>query len=193
MPDSEQDWNFRVYLDGKEIGFHNFSLSGDTDDQVLVTEAEFDVKLLFITVYKYRHRNQETWRGNCLRSIDSQTNANGDRFSVSGQQLSGKFDIDADEKSQIPGNCVMSFAYWDPSFLEQQFLLNSQTGEYTEVDIEPVGEQSILVQGREIVADRYRVTAPGVELEVWYSKGQGEWLGLQSTTKEGRKIRYELV
>lgn len=191
--ESQRDWNFRVYLDDKEIGYHNFRLNADSDNRVLTTEAEFDVKLLFITVYRYRHTNEETWDGTCLQSIDSQTNANGKRFSVNGRQEGGKFDLEARKKSDIPGDCVMTFAYWNPEFLNQQYLLNPQTGEYTAVDVQPLGEQEIIVQGREVTADRYRVSGPNVELEVWYSKKQGEWLGLQSTTKEGRKIRYELV
>mgnify|MGYP001811951864 CR=1 FL=1 len=187
-----RDWNFRVFLDNKEIGYHNFSLAEDAQRKTLVTEAEFNVKLLFVTVYRYRHSNAETWDGRCLQSIDSETNANGDRFAVKGRKTADKFAVVTDDPVQIPSNCVMTFAYWDPSFLDQQYLLNSQTGQYTPVDVELLGEETLKVKGVEVAADRYRILTENAEVEVWYSK-ERDWVGLQSTTKEGRKIRYELV
>ncbi|MBT8079347.1 MAG: hypothetical protein KJO31_12280 [Gammaproteobacteria bacterium] len=192
LNDAARDWNFRVYLDNKAIGYHNFSLARDDEQKTLLTEAQFDVKFLFVTVYRYRHRNAETWDGRCLQSIDAKTNANGDRFVVQGRQVDDEFALTTEEAKQIPSDCVMTFAYWDPTFLDQQYLLNSQTGSYTPVDVEPLGEDTLNVKGSEVVADRYRIRTENAEVEVWYSKQQ-EWVGLQSTTKEGRKIRYELV
>ena len=71
------EWNFKVYLDDSPIGFHRFSLSGDQQQRQLVTEADFQVKFLFITAYRYQHQNTETWQGDCLERLESRTDANG--------------------------------------------------------------------------------------------------------------------
>ena len=36
-------------------------------------------------------------------------------------------------------DCLMSFAYWDQRFLQQQRLLNTQTGELIAVEIPSLG------------------------------------------------------
>ncbi|MEO1201858.1 MAG: DUF6134 family protein, partial [Pseudomonadota bacterium] len=63
------EWRFQVFLNDKPIGYHSFSVENDGRDQVLTTEASFDVKLLFITAFRYRHENTETWRDGCLQSM----------------------------------------------------------------------------------------------------------------------------
>ena len=75
------EWNFKVYLDDSPIGFHRFSLSGDQQQRQLVTEADFQVKFLFITAYRYQHQNTETWQGDCLERLESRTDANGNVIS----------------------------------------------------------------------------------------------------------------
>jgi hypothetical protein len=86
----------------------------------------------------------------------------------------------------------MSFAYWNPSFLEQQKLLNPQSGEYLDVTVEELGQQQIQARGELTPARLYSVEARGMELKVWYSI-DNEWLALESLAKGGRTIRYELL
>ena len=39
----------------------------------------------------------------------------------------------------------MTFAYWNHDFLHQSRLLNPQTGEYMDVQIEKVGDETLAV------------------------------------------------
>jgi hypothetical protein len=187
-----KEWNFRVYLDDSEIGYHTFSLVEEDGRKRLVTEAEFEVKFLFFTAYRYEHNNVETWQGECLQEIQSETDANGRKFAVRGVRDDSGLEIEAaDGVRDVPG-CVKTFAYWNPDILDEPELLNSQTGELLEVDIEPVATETLIVSGREVPARRYRLQAKNMELDIWYSRDQGRWLALESTVKGGRKLRYEL-
>jgi hypothetical protein len=94
------------------------------------------------------------------------------------------------EQELLP-DCVMSFAYWNPEFLQQKRLLNPQTGEFLDVDIEAMGTEDLEVRGEKIAAERYRITGRDIDIMVWYSENN-EWLSLQSVVKNGRIIRYEL-
>lgn len=189
---SLDEWNFRVYLDDAEIGYHNFRLIDEGGRQQLMTEAEFQVKFLFITAYRYEHTNQETWQGDCLQEISARTDANGKRFVVSGAQEENGFAVTANqEQSEISG-CVKTFAYWNPEILHEPALLNSQTGEVLPVTVTPVAEEMLLVRGEKTPAMRYKLTARNMELDIWYSSDD-RWLALESTVKGGRKLRYELT
>jgi len=93
--------------------------------------------------------------------------------------------------SQLP-ECIMTFAYWNPDFLSQRQLLNQQTGEYVDVEIEELGTESLDVRGEAVTATRFKLTSPDANLTLWYSTDD-EWLALESVAKGGQIIRYELT
>lgn len=186
------EWNFRVYLDDNEIGYHHYRVVDDGPMQKVTSEAEFEVKFLFITAYRYEHYNEETWRGECVAEISSTTDANGERFRVEGRRIGNRLEVSgADGSTDLPG-CVKTFAYWDPGFLRAPRLMNSQTGELLPVSVEPVATEWLNVRGQATEARRYKLTARNMELDIWYSNDD-RWLALESTVKGGRKLRYELT
>lgn len=188
-----REWNFQVYLNDDPIGFHNFRLDPQEDGYQLRTEAEFKVKVLFVTAYRYQHENVETWRNGCLEHIEARTNDNGDKFRVVGQRDAGGFDLATSAgPDSLDSGCVRTFSYWDLAALKDSQLLNSQTGAYQPVDVALVGRESIEVAGEQVLADRYSLAADGLALDLWYSP-EGEWLALTSTVEKGRQLRYELV
>jgi len=191
-----QAWNFRVFLDEAPIGRHSFTLRREGDESELRSEARFEVKLLFVTVYRYAHRAVERWRGNCLASLTASTDDDGQRQSVearsgAGVPGPGRLDIVRREGSQSLQGCVMTYAYWNPDILQQARLLNAQTGEWDPVRISDAGEERIAVRGVSVAARRYRIAGPQHPIDVWYS-AQREWLALESTVAGGRKLRYRI-
>ena len=191
-PEFESEWKFAVYLDDSQIGHHNFHLAKHENSWLLTTDADFKVKFLVFTAYRYQHSNREVWRDNCLQEIESSTNANGTPFSVSGSRKDGGFTVETNKFRDDLGDCVKTFAYWDPEILNESKLLNSQTGELLPVRIDQAAEEMLTVKGQETPAVRYHLVAKGMELDIWYSTDQ-RWLALESTTKGGRKLRYELT
>lgn len=190
--ESGQAWRFRVYLDDREIGYHHFRLADAGDRQVLHSEADFEYRLMFLTLYEYEHENRETWSGDCLYSVDSRTDANGEPFSVEGRRTAGAFRVQARGDTVRLPECVMSFAYWNPAFLRQQRLLNTQNGEYLEIAVSDPVPESRVVRGEQRPALRYRLEAGELSLDLWYSI-DNEWLALESEVKGGRTLRYELM
>jgi hypothetical protein len=191
-PAENREWSFRVLLDGKDVGSQRFVLTNADGKTRLETEANFKVKFLFATVYQYMHRNVETWEGNCLTEIRSTTDANGKPYAVNGQQRDGFFEMQGDgQKEQLP-ECISSFAYWDPSFLENSQLLNSQNGKYLDVQITQVGTDFLTIKGEQVAARKYHLAAGELDLHLWYSS-EDEWLALESRTKGNRVLSYELL
>lgn len=185
------EWNFNVYLDDKQVGTHLFEVVDGADYRVVQSTANFDVKFLFFSAYSYQHTNQERWANNCLLTFDSNTTVNGEPTAVSGAAVEAGFVVERGAEQQLLPDCVMSFAYWNPVFLQQKRLLNPQTGEFLDVDIEAMGTEDLEVRGEKIAAERYRITGRDIDIMVWYSENS-EWLSLQSVVKNGRIIRYEL-
>jgi len=190
--DGGREWQFQVLLDGDEIGYHRFELVEDGDQHRVISEASFTVRFLFFDAYRYEHSNEELWRDGCLQRMEAQTEVNGKSLAVLGRQIEDGFVVATGGDESTISECVMSFAYWSPEFLEQERLLNSQTGEYVPVTIEPVSEELLKVRGEEVEAIRYSLDAGKLDMQLWYSP-EREWLGLESTTKGGRLLRYVLL
>jgi hypothetical protein len=150
---AEQAWRFRVYLDDKEIGYHEFRVREQDGVRRLETEASFEYKLLFLTLYEYEHENTEIWKGDCLAEIQS---------------------------------------YWNPAFLEQDRLLNSQNGEFVDIEVGAPERVDLEVRGTVLPALRYRIEGEDLGIELYYSESQ-EWLALEADAAGGRKLRYELI
>ena len=192
IADDHQEYQFRVLLDGKKIGTHLYTVTDSEDGRVVQSDASFDVRFLFFTAYRYRHSNTELWNGDCLQNLSSQTDANGKQVAVSGEAMDDGFVVSLQDEARSLPACVSSFAYWDVDFLDQQRLLNPQTGDYVDVDITAIGETELTLDGELVSALQYRLTGEGIELDIWYSQDD-EWLALQSVAKGGRLLRYERV
>lgn len=192
--DADVAWRFRVYLDEKEIGYHNFYLDENGEDRQLRSVAKFEYRVLGLRLYHYTHENVETWSDGCLQSIESWTDANGRPYAVAGQaepEPAGGFRVRGSAGEEALTGCVMSFAYWNPAFLQQERLLNTQTGKFHEVEVSPPVRETLQLRGEPRDAWRYRVAAEGLRLDLWYS-AEREWLALESEVKSGRTLRYEL-
>lgn len=192
VPDT-RSWNFEVFLNDKPIGHHHFALKPADNGYTLQTEAEFEVNVLFFTAYRYEHENVEQWQNGCLQSIDAKTNDNGEALKVKGVQENNGFSLArADGSETLGAGCVRTFAYWDLAALKDERLLNSQTGEYQQVELRSLGPDRIEINGQTVDATRYALTGRDLSLQLWYGP-DGDWLKLSSTVENGRELRYELV
>ena len=187
------NWTFGVLLDDREIGYHNFSVTRDGATNVVETEAKFDVRFLFVTAFRYRHRNTEIWNDGCLASIDATTDRNGDLLEVTGEQRLDGFSVSGLTGPVALPDCVRTFAYWNPAILESERLLNSQTGDYEDVAVTFEGEETVTVGGEPVDALRYRLSVEAGDITLWYSSGDRRWLALEAPARGGRTLRYRPV
>ena len=186
-----QVWQFRVLLDGREIGEHRFELDVAGAQRELRSRARFDVRVLFVDAYRYRHEAVEVWDGGCLQSLVARTETNGQREDVRAAMRDGTLIVDGASGRAEHAGCVMSFAYWDPRILTARRLLNSQTGELLPVQVATLGEETLDVRGQRVAAQRHRISGPQLQIDLWYSAGG--WVALEALAQGGRRLRYELA
>jgi hypothetical protein len=189
---ADQEWRFQVYLDNKEIGYHDFILQELDDQRTLQSEANFEYRLLFVKLYGYEHENTETWAGNCLTGIKSTTDANGKSFEVSGSLEGDRFVLSGTAGDADLPACSMSFAYWNPVFLQEDQLINVQNGEVLDIEVSDPELVELEVRGVLQPAYRYELGAGEMNIVLWYSENN-EWLALETDARGGRRLRYELL
>jgi hypothetical protein len=189
--DGVRELNFDVFLDDRAIGYQRFELTPAGEGTRIETQAEFEVKLLRITAFAYDHRNTEVWRGGCLQAIDSRTDSNGKKYTVSGRARGAAFVVATNDGESRLGDCVASFAYWDRDvLLQRQQLLNSQTGEYVAVRIDSLGPDRVRIGERDVAVERYALKGQDLDITLAYAAGGGDWVALDSRLDGGRTLRY---
>ena len=186
-----RSWNFRVLLDGRDIGRHVFELRTLGEEVELRSEARFSVDVLFFNAFRYAHDATERWRGGCLRSLVSKTDTNGALESVKAASRDNRLVVEGPAGREEHEGCVRSFAYWDPVLLRASRLLNSQSGELLPVTVTREGDETIEVRGRPVVAQRHRLVGPNLRIDLWYADGR--WVALESPAAGGRRLRYQLI
>lgn len=187
----QRSWSFRVLLDDREIGRHQFTVSPSGAAREVRSDARFDVRVLFVSAYPYLHEATERWEGDCLQSLVSRTNTNGERQSVNAAAQGGRLVVQHLQGRDEHEGCVMSFAYWNPQILKARQLLNSQTGELVAVTVTPQGNETVAVRGQPLAAQHHRISAPNLQIDLWYA---GErWVALEASAAGGRRLRYELM
>jgi len=190
---TKDELTFAVSLDDKPIGMHRFRIADDGATRVVESEASFDVRILRVPVYRYRHRNTETWQNGCLKRIDSETDANGTPYAVDLSKTAAGYRIVTPSEARTHAvDCMMSFAYWDQRFLQQQRLLNTQTGEWIPVEIQPLGESQRQIANQVLPVQGFRILAESqdVDIKVFYHRADGRWVALESVLEGGRMLRY---
>ena len=187
-------WDFRVTLNDDVIGWHRFSMRANEPTAEMHGEADFAVKFLGLTVYRYRHVISSRWRGDCLASLDAHTDDDGTNISVSASDRDGGVLVKVaggGAASRQMSGCLMDFAYWNLRMLEQTRLLNPQTGEVEPVRIARGRRARLTVHGQPVEAQAWRIEGRHEPIEVWYS-AQGDWIGLDAEVNGGRMLSYRL-
>ena len=184
--------NFKVFLDSKEIGYHQVHIRPTIDGEQVNVEAKFEVKFLFITAFSYLHTAEELWKNGCLQSINTQTTENGDEMFVRSEPILGGLAITSHQSETSLTGCIRSFAYWDHQRLDTIRLLNTQTGQYVPAKFSSMGEVSYNHEGKRVAARQYVLEAENAEINLWYSL-DNEWLALRTKVKGGRELAYHRI
>jgi len=184
-----KEWTFDAILNDKLIGQHTFIYK---DDKTL-SQANFEFEYFFMD-FIYQHKSTETWDGNCLKSITSNTDDDGEIYDVDGRLGLDGFVVSSNNKTAKLPLCIMTFSYGNPKILEQKKLMNAQSGEYLGVDIQFLSQEDYILKGKNIKANLWQIKAEGENgdllIHLWYDKNM-QWVGLKSSTPIG-DMHYKL-
>lgn len=190
---SDGEMAFKVLRKDSDIGTHSISFRREGED--LHVEISIDLEVGFgpITLFEYTHRNHEVWRDGRLLRLDSRTNDNGDSHEVTVRRTDDGLRVEATgiESYTAPANSIPT-SYWHPDTVAQSRMINTQTGEMVDIDIEPAGEERIAVAGEIRRATKYEVSGD-IDLRLWYDpemEPRGQLLKLAFTAR-GSEVEYK--
>jgi len=196
MNDEKKSWYFEAYLDDSKIGHHTFEVNINDTQTTVLSQAEFDVSILFIPVFKYEHTNNEVWNNGCLVKLNSTTFNDGEDLFVNLSNDNGITHIETAKNKLTKSECVRSFAYWDAELIKSNALLNTQTGEVVDITYKVVGSEKIMINDISVDTQRYQLlgkdeSGNDIDINLWYNNDK-QWVALESKLENGRYLRYQL-
>lgn len=162
------DSRFTVMREGSPIGTHRIRTEQVGDETRVAVEIDLQVRIAFVTVYRYSHRNRETWRDGRLVAIDTRTDDNGTVTSVRGRATQAGFAIEASAGDRILPGDVLPTSYWRPIDPDRTRLLDTQTGRLLDVRVRREGEERLPAG---LLATRYSVRGD-LDVDLWYDGGE---------------------
>lgn len=172
---SSNEKAFILLRKGNEIGFHHIKFTEKGDDLHVDIHIEIKIGIGFITLFNYLHKNSEVWNEGQLIAINSRTDVNGktDFINLKRDDTGAWQGQSSRLEDPIPAQ-ILTTSYFDPNFIRQSQVLNSQDGRVADLTIKKIGTEPYVLSDRTTTAHRYRARGD-LALDVWYSES-GEWL-----------------
>lgn len=185
----QKSFVFDVLKDGIQVGRHHLNLTRHDTKLLVDVKVRVKVRLGFITAFEYIHDDHEVWDGQRLMSLDARTRKNGESHFVTARPGAGGLEVTSSSGVYTAPGDIMSSSYWRYETVRQNSLLNTQTGNLTDIRVEDQGPEKLRFHGYEIPAQRYRLKGQKLHCDIWYGTRNGQWLGLAFNT-HGADITY---
>ena len=156
--------DFTVLRDGTPIGTHRIRAEQVGDETRVSVEIDLRVKIAFITVYRYAHRNRETWRGDRLVAIDTRTDDNGTEQFVRGRATPTGFAVESSSGSRVLPADIIPTSYWRPIPPDQTKLLDTQQGRLLDIRVRREAGGTVAAG---LTGTQYSVRGD-LDLDLWY-------------------------
>jgi hypothetical protein len=160
-----------------EIGRHVITYACQGDDLVVETRISGEATMLSVPIYTLDGSYHEVWRGGRLISFDSRVDDNGEKFEVSARAEGDQMVIDRRRGTIEAPATIVSDHPWNFAVLDRTLLFDARRGKLRHVQVEPAGEETLTIGGREVAARKYNMTGD-LERVLWYAK-DGTWLQSQ--------------
>ncbi|MEM7654007.1 MAG: DUF6134 family protein [Pseudomonadota bacterium] len=180
---------FSVDREGSPLGTHATTIVKNGETVEVTVNIEFQVDLAFFTLYRYSHESKEVWRDGKLQTLNSTTDDDGTPFAVTAVRDGDIIRVTGEEGTiEIPGDTLPT-SYWNPAFIQQSTVLDSQRGKLIEIDVTAIEQETIDTPTGRVDACRYRLTGD-LKFDIWYDD-LGRWVALYFKAK-GSDILYTL-
>ncbi|MEM7042795.1 MAG: DUF6134 family protein [Pseudomonadota bacterium] len=188
-PGTDKPLMFNAYRNGSPLGFHRIDFSGSSDRLQVDIEISFDVKLAFIPLYRYRHRNREIWEDGKLVSLSSETDDNGEAFAVEAGRDGDRLIVGSSSGRQELPVDTPTTSYWNEAQIPRGEWIDTQSGKLVRSEVMAREPEPVEVAGERVDARRYDLVGD-ITCSLWYAEGR--WVKLLFAGEDGSEIAYAI-
>jgi hypothetical protein len=180
---------FAVMREGQQIGTNTIELRRNGSETTVQMMTQVQVKIAFVTVYRFEQTETERWVGGKLMALSAVTNDNGTRHRVKATRTNDRLTIEADGKTtEVAGNTIPA-SLWNPLLLEKTVAFNPQDGTMMPIAVTDRGVDQLVVQGRAKRTRHYVINSTFPQ-DVWYDDAR-QLVKVELKVSDGSTIRYQ--
>lgn len=183
---------FQVTRDGKPIGTQTVTLKQDGDMLTVTTESAIAVKMLGIVVYRMHQVLTDTYRGNALVSLATETkDPDGllvGNITREGNRWTGK---NGKQKRDFECDCEVSTTMFHRDVLKGSRIIEITKGKARNISIEDKGTEMLSLPEGQVETRHFSVTGE-IDRDVWYDPA-GNLVAAQQKGSDGSDIRQYLL
>jgi hypothetical protein len=186
-----QELHFDVVRKGAVVGQHQITFHRNGENLQVHSDLKINVKMLFFTAYRYNQTREEVWRDGKLIGLVSRADDDGTLTDIKGTAGPKGIIITSGKLSwTLPPDSVPA-SYWNVSMVKEKGpLVNAESGRVTNAKPVRIGEESLVIAGKQIVATHYRLFAREPR-DVWYD-ASGRWVKLTMVAEDGSILEWVL-
>ncbi len=179
-----------VVRDGETVGSHVIDFARDGDATSVRISTNVVVKIAFIPVYRFEHQGIETWKGNQLVALKSQTNDDGTPHHVAVAMEGDHLKVAGDGAQRTAAATILPASLWNAGIIRQSTLLNTLDGTQMRVSVQDKGEDMVRAGDASVPAHHFTISG-GLNRDVWFDRSN-RLVRVQFAAKDGSTIVYEL-
>ena len=180
---------FAVMREGQQIGTNTIELRRNGSETTVQMMTQVQVKIAFVTVYRFEQTETERWVGGKLMALSAVTNDNGTMHRVKATRANDRLTIEADGKTtEVAGNTIPA-SLWNPLLLEKTVAFNPQDGTMMPIAVTDRGVDQLIVQGRAKRTRHYVINSTFPQ-DVWYDDAR-QLVKVELKVSDGSTIRYQ--
>lgn len=182
------DLTFDIVRKGDVIGWHSLHFTEDGDRLNVAIEVRLKVTFAGIALFRYEQDGHEVWQGGRLIALDTRTNDDGDRASVTARADGDRLRIDGQAGRLFLPADAMPTTYWNHALVDAATKIDTERGIPVDLQVAPPQPDTIELEGKPVQTQRYEVT--GKFSMTWWYLPDGEWAKLEFRGKDGTPITY---
>jgi len=179
---------FDVLRDGDPVGYHLVNFRKTENGLQVESRSSIEVKLLFLTAYRFRYRSIETWHGGTLSSLSASTNDNGKFSHVEAVRDGATLKVRSGEDDWQAPNLALPTTHWNMAQTNAPAVLNTLTGRLNRVSVTDAGLETVALAEGTRQARRFTYSGD-LKVESWYDSA-GRWVKLRFLAEDGSTIEY---
>lgn len=183
---------FSVGWRGNKIGEHSIQFEQRGDSLAVDIDIDLEVKVAFVTAYRYQHVNRELWRDGTVQTVASDTNDNGSRYRLEAIRMGQGLRVDGNDGEFTAPSDTVPTSYWNASTLGASHFLDTQKGRLFTAHADNLGREVVEASGQSIPAEKYDISGD-LNLSIWYDTVSSEWVKLEFLARGEHLIEYTLM
>jgi len=170
---------FDIIRKNKVIGSAETSFINQEDILIVKTTLDIEVKILFLSAYKFFQTSEERWVNDNFIAIDGYTDFEDDReYFIKGQDINNHFAASGMDGKIFLDINILPLNYWNKKILNEKIIFDTQKGIVRDITVKSLGEEIIEIKDNKILSEKYILDAssnpkdigPFPQYTLWYDK-----------------------